>query len=281
MNVQGKVIIVAGGSGGIGRVTCRLLASHGATVIGASRKDGQLQGLLQELREFSPESSWVEADLQSRETWEDLVRSVYQKFHRIDVLVNCVGVLIPGSLIDLNATEIERVVTTNLLTIVYGAKSVLPIMKREGKGHIINLGSLGGIIPMPFEALYSATKFAVRGFSLSLSEELKGTGINVSSPGAVRTSMLNDEAKDDRSTIAFATKSIEPGEVARAILAVIEKPKREVILPKGATKIGLLMSFFPRLFGICYPLLDSLGRIRLRQYRKYSLSETPLQGTER
>jgi short-subunit dehydrogenase len=174
-------------------------------MIVAGREKESLARVLQEVRRTSPQSISVTGDFCSLHAWDELVEAVEKKFQRIDVLVNCIGAIVPGTLETVSEEDIQRVISTNIISVVNGVKAVLPIMRRQGKGQIINVGSLGGILPMPFETLYSATKFAVRGLSLSLSEELKGTGIAVSliSPGPVRTKMLDLEATDDFSTITF------------------------------------------------------------------------------
>lgn len=273
--LDGKVIIVAGGTGGIGMETCRLLASRGATLIIAGKRPNGLETLLGEIRAWSPESISFQGDLSLFSTWEGLVDAAAGRFNRIDSLINCVGLLIPGSFDVLKESDIERVVGANLLGAVYGIKAVLPTMKRQQSGHIINVGSLGGIVPMPFEALYSATKFAVRGLSLSLNEELQGTGIQVSliEPSAVRTKMLGIEATDDQSTITFVNSPLEPNDVAEVILSVLESPRREVILPRVLGRLASLLGMFPNLLAACYPVLNFFGSIGLKRYRKNFLSK--------
>jgi 3-oxoacyl-[acyl-carrier protein] reductase len=269
-----KVVLVAGGAGGIGSASCRLLASHGATVVGVRRKGNAQQA--SSVSEMSSDSVvWVEADLRFPAEWQEVVQRTYAKFHRIDVFVNCVGTLVPGKVDSLTDNEVENVVASNFLSVVYGAREVLSIMKRQMYGHIITLGSLGGIIPMPFEALYSATKFAVRGFCLSLDEELMGTGIcsSIIEPGPVRTAMLDRAALYDGSTRTFVYKPLETVEVARAIVNVIHHPKKEVILPKSAAVPSLVLSHFPTLLAAMQWLLHVIGETRLRVYRQRYLSK--------
>jgi short-subunit dehydrogenase len=274
-NLSSRVIIVAGGAGGIGSSTCQLLAAQGATLVIAGRDKESLARVLQEVRRTSPQSISVTGDFCSLHAWNELVEAVEDKFQRIDVLVNCIGVIVPGTLETVSEKDIQRVMNTNFISVVNGVKAVLPAMRRQGNGQIINVGSIGGILPMPFEALYSATKFAVRGLSLSLSEELKGTGVTVSliSPGPVKTKMLDLEATDDFSTITFVEKALHPDKVAEAILSVIRRPKRELTLPRISTKVAKVLSLSSSLFGFCFPLLSFLGRLRLQQYRRAYMKE--------
>jgi short-subunit dehydrogenase len=274
-NLTNRVVIVTGGSGGIGSATCRLLAAQGATIIVAGRQNGSLSRILQDVRRKSPESISIAGDFCCLRSWNELVETVEKKFHRIDVLVNCIGVIVPGAIETMNEEDIQRVISSNIISVINGVKAVLPIMRRERNGRIINVGSLGGILPMPFEALYSATKFAVRGLSLSLSEELKGTGVTVSliSPGPVKTKMLDLEATDDLSTITFVEKPLHPNKVAEAILSVIRRPKREITLPRISTKIAKVVGLSSGLFGFCYPFLSFLGRLGLQRYRRAYVKE--------
>jgi len=268
-NTTEKVIVVAGGTGGIGSAACRLLASRGATIIVASRKNARLGTLSQELKAINPKSLCLETDLCSLTAWNEVIGTVVKKFRRIDVLVNCAGELVPGLFERLSEHDIGSTIDGNLVCAINGARAVIPAMRKQGFGHIINVGSLGGITPMPFESLYSATKFAVRGLSLSLAEELRGSGIRVSviSCGPVSTRMLERESRDDDSTIAFVNKPLKPMDVAEAILKIIRHPKREITLPGTWGRLALLLSPFANFYAIYFPLLSRLGRIRQEGFR--------------
>lgn len=268
--IDGTVIIVTGGTGGIGRATCMRLAQAGALVAAIGTDERRLDELSAELARISPRSIALRCDLGDPDEWSKLIATVESTFGRIDALVNCIGTLVPGSFERLAPAEIEHVTRTNFLSVLYGTRAVLPGMKRQGRGHIVNVGSLGSIIPMPFEALYSATKFALRGFTLSLSEELRGTGVHVSliSPGPVRTRMLEAEATDRRSTISFITPPLEPDDVAQAIVEVLIHPKTELILPRGSGRVAAgLIGLFPAIFGPLFRLAAGIGRRRLLAFR--------------
>ena len=135
---------------------------------------------------------------------------------------------------------------------------------------------------MPFESLYCATKFALRGFCLSLREELRPAGIEVNliSPGPVETEMLRTESTCDRSTITFVEHPLAPGDVADAILRMIRKPSPEVVLPARTKLVSLLMGIFPSLFTAAYPFLDLVGGLRLKRYRKRLAPLPPLVSRE-
>ena len=270
MKVEQKVVIVAGATGGIGKSTCALLAREGASIVAVAGDPKKLPGLKRELREYEDRIVYLSLDLRRYHDWGMVAETALRAFGRIDVLINCVGMIVPGGFDTLSPSEVELVVNTNVLNVMYGVRYVLPVMKAQGRGHLITLGSLGSIVPMPFESLYCATKFAVRGFCLSLREELRGTGIEVSlvSPGPVETQMLRRESKSDRSTMAFVEQPLDPGRVAEAILRTIRKPSTDTTLPVQSRAFALLMDAFPALFTAVYPLLNFIGALRMKSYRK-------------
>ncbi|MEJ2615273.1 MAG: SDR family NAD(P)-dependent oxidoreductase [Ignavibacteriaceae bacterium] len=258
--IAGKVVVIAGGSGGIGSEVYKKLLLLDAEVIGISRKENIY------LKKFSEnnnkEYNWIISDLSSISGWEDSLTIVKEKFGKIDVLVNCVGVLFPGKVENLTYGQIEQVISSNFTSVVIAYKSILPIMTRQGFGNIINVGSLGGIIPMPYESLYCATKFALRGFSLSIQRELSDTGINISliSPGSVFTKMLASESSDPDSTIAFVNYPVKADLVAEKIIHLILHPNPELISTSGIQAAALLLNLFPNFFNLIYPVLNYIGK---------------------
>ena len=259
-NLSGKVVVIAGGSGCIGSEVYKKLLLLDAKVTGISRTENMY------LKKFSEnnnkEYNWIISDLSSMSGWESTLTKIKDKFGKIDVLVNCVGVLIPGKIETLTYQQIDQVISTNFTSIILAFKSIIPLMREQRFGHIINIGSLGGIVPMPYEALYSATKFAVRGFILSLRKELAGTGSNISlvSPGPVLTKMLAVESADPDSTIAFVKYPLKSDLVAEKIIHLILHPKTELILPSGIKTAAFLLNIFPDLFNLFYPVLNYLGK---------------------
>lgn len=268
--LENKIIIVAGGAGGIGSAISLLLARRGAIVVIASRRIDPADPLMEEIRVLSPRSSSFQGDLSHPVTWQELVGHVEREYRVIDGLVNCVGTLNTKNLADLSGIEIESAIRANILSVIYGAEALLPTMRLQKQGTIITIGSLGGIVPMPFASLYSATKHAVRGFSLSLSEELKGTGVNASllSLGPVHTRMLEAEACSEQCVISFVNKPLHPDDVAESIASLLLRPRREVILPPATGALSIFCNLAPGLFGICYRIFRQVGKIRLQSYRR-------------
>ncbi len=259
-NLKDKVIVIAGASGGIGSALYTSLLKYNSNVIGISRT------VSIHLKNFAEQNNlkfnWITSDLTSGASWEDALHIIKERFGKIDVLINCVGILIPGKIENLTIEQIEKIISTNFTSFVLGTKLIISIMKRQGYGHVINLGSLGGIVPMPYESIYSATKFALRGFTLSLKNELSGSGIKISliSPGPVLTKMLAEESFDDNSTIAFVNRPLSAGLIAKKIINTIYRPKTEVMLPAFTKPASILIGIFPGLFERTIPVLNFIGK---------------------
>ena len=268
-SMHNKVIVIAGGSGGVGSSVCKKLLSLNAKVIGISRTEKV------RLKSFAEnnnkEYNWILSDLTSKSGWKDSLNQIKNKFGKIDVLINCVGILIPGKVEYLKYEQIEQIISVNFTSFAFASKAVIPLMKERGYGHIINLGSLGGIVPMPYESIYCATKFALRGFTLSLKKELAGTGIRVTliSPGPVLTRMLGTESSDQNSTTAFVNHPLQPDLVSEKIIKTILHPKAELVLPPGLKTFSLLINLFPQLFNLIFPVLNFIGKKRREKLLRY------------
>lgn len=260
-SLKNRVIIVTGGSGGIGSAIVNKLSNYGASVISVYNRnypdDQSDENIIH-----------VKANLRRSEEWDRLLAFTLNKYGRIDVLINCVGLLEPSSFLSLEKEQAKRMIDINFTSTLIGIQKTLTIMKKQEFGHIINIGSLGGIVPMPYSAVYSATKFALRGFTFSLAEELKGTGIKLSlvTPGSVITKMLDYEAQDDNSAISFVSKPISPVKVADAVLRVIHKPRVELIIPRSQSIPSKLLIFSPNIFSGLYKILHRIGISEKRKY---------------
>jgi 3-oxoacyl-[acyl-carrier protein] reductase len=260
-SLKNKVVVITGGSGGIGSAIVNKLSNYGASIVSVYNKNHP--------DEQSDESVLlVKANITKSEDWDRLFAFTFNKYGKIDVLINCAGFLQPGDFLSLQEDQLRKMIDINFTSVLYGIQKTSMIMNKQGFGHIINIGSLGGIVPMPYSAVYSATKFALRGFTFSLYEELKGTGINISliTPGSVVTKMLDYEAQGINSAISFVSKPISPVKVADAVLRVIHKPRVELIIPRSQSIPSKLLVFSPKLFSRLYKLLHRIGLSGKRKY---------------
>lgn len=262
-SLKNKIIIVTGGSGGIGNAIVNRLARNESLVVSVYNKN--LPG-----DTVSDKVFWIKADLTQSDKWDRLISFTISKFGRIDVLINNCGFLEPGEFSSLEELQFRKMIDLNLTSVLIGTHKTLSIMKNQKSGHIINIGSLGGIIPMPYSAVYSATKFALRGFSLSIAQEYKGTNIKISllTSDSVVGKMLDKESENSRPTISFYNNPLIPELIATEIAKMIDKPKVEKII-KGNNKIpAIVLGSFPNLFQFVYPFIEKMSDKKRKKYMK-------------
>lgn len=217
--LAGEVAIVTGASSGIGAATARELARQGARVVLAARREDELNAHVLEIKNMGGEALAVPTDVTSQEQLARLVEQTMHAFGRVDILVNNAG--IGMGFLDASPADIRQIVEVNLLGAMLLSRLVTPGMLERRHGAIISVASVSGWIAT--DALYSGTKFGLRGFSRGLRRELWGSGVSVSlvSPGFIRTDMTAQRAKYPG-----------PEVVARAIARLARHPRREVIAPK-------------------------------------------------
>ena len=176
----GRVVLITGASSGIGRCCAELLAARGCKVYGASRRPVAIAGVEPLAMDVTDDGSVLRA-----------VAAVMDREGRVDVLVNNAGIAIAGALEDCCIADAKEQFDVNLFGALRVCRAVLPAMRRQRSGYIINIGSIGGLIAIPFQGLYSASKFALEGLSESLRLEVRDFGIQVVliEPGDHRTAL--------------------------------------------------------------------------------------------
>lgn len=268
--LSGRTVVVAGATGAIGSATCSLLLSHGATVIALGRNLAKLALLKGKFKTRADRFHFLVVDGCDQHAWERVLKNGSKINSEIDAFIHAAGQVVPGAFLELTPDEINSIIETNFRSVVTAAGVIIPLMVERRKGHFIVVGSLGGIVPMPYETMYSATKFALRGFCLSLHEELRPQGVTVSliSPGPVRSPMLDLEGTDPRAALTFVDTPVEPARIAQNVVCLLKSRKREIVRPPLQRFAGFSVSIFPAVFGTMYPLLAALGRRRLLKYRR-------------
>src|SRR5258706_8692757 len=220
----GKVVVVSGAAQGRGAATARLFAAEGArTVLGDVLEDkGRATA-----QEIGDDALFHPLDVRSDASWSALVRSTLARFGTIDVLVNNAAIVHYSAIEDLVAEEAERVLGINVLGVMLGVKHVAPVMKRAGKGVIVNISSVDGLRGCNGLSAYTASKWAVRGLTKSQAYELGPSGIRVCSvhPGGVNTQMGNPDGRDrtelNKDFTRVPLQRIgEPEEIARTTLFI-------------------------------------------------------------
>jgi uncharacterized protein len=248
IDVSGKVVVVTGASMGIGEAIAAIFAEHGASVVLLSRDAGRAEAARERIG-HTERTLTLSCDVRNREEIDRVLSLTLHHFNRIDVWVNNAGHGLLDSVAQLDVAACRETFDTNFFGSVESMLAVIPVMKRQGAGTIINVSSVAGHIPLPFHAVYSATKFALNAFGKAARVELKDSGIHVMTvcPGYVRTdfganAVKGREVKTVRPT---TVRGISAQRVARAILHGYLKQKREVIVPWIMHPVVKLYQLFP------------------------------------
>ncbi|SRR6266508_713690 len=243
--LAGRVAIVTGASAGIGRATARALADAGMRVAVCARRRDRLERLAAELA--GAEIAVHPLDVTDAGAVHAMVDKVAARWGRIDVLVNNAGRGLSATVEDTKADEFRALLELNLLAVATATQSVLPWMREQGGGHIINVSSIVGRRGVPYRGAYSASKFALGGWSESLRVELSGTGIAVSLVYPIGTATEFHEVEAHRAGRG-PTGPIQSSEhVARCILRCVRRPRPEVYPFRPSKMLALASVIAPRL----------------------------------
>ena len=227
-NITGKVIIITGASGGIGEATARVLAAQGAKVVLGARRTEQLQTLAEQITQAGGQAAFARADVSQRADLTGLVELALERFGQLDALISHAGLGLISPFDELRVEDWEQMIDVNLKGVLYGIAAALPVFRRQGFGHFVNILSTAGLQIVPTMGVYAGTKNAVRTIAEALRQEA-GAQLRVTnvSPGFVQTdfaeTMTNPEVKAQilarRDQIA-----IPPEAIAQAVAYAIGQP---------------------------------------------------------
>ena len=252
---QGKVVLLTGVSGGIGRAVAGLLASEGFTVFGTSRRPMEVEPI--------PGVELLPLDVRSDESVTACVAAVADRAGPVDVLINGAGFVLGGPLEAATLEEAKAQFETNLWGVVRLVDAVLPGMRARRDGRIVNISSLAGLVPIPFLGFYSASKFALEGYTEALRHEVKPLGIHVSlvEPWFVRTPLIEHarlasdrvpdyepwRAKAFEAVRAYVEEAPDPSLVARTVWKVLRSrsPRLRYRVGWDAVRSYALRRFLP------------------------------------
>ncbi len=227
---RSRTVLVTGASSGIGEATARLLAEQGFTVGIVARRGSRLRRVIQDCKRCSSGSQMWVADLSDPQAAAELALSVWDELGGLDVLVNNAAAPMRRHVAKLTLAEVERTMAINYFSPVAMTLAILPRMLARSSGTIVNVSSLGGRLGIANEAAYSASKFALCGWSESMAVDLSGTGVRVRLilPGAVDTEIWNQPGNDPP---LYNGPKVAASEVAAGILSAIESNHFEHYLP--------------------------------------------------
>jgi short-subunit dehydrogenase len=250
MRLSGKVAVITGSSMGIGEAIAKFFADEGASVVLLSRDAGRAEAARQRIG--NPDHTLaLSCDVRNREEIDRVLGLALHHFRKIDIWVNNAGHGLLDSVAHADPAAYRETFDTNLFGALQAMQAVIPVMKQQGEGTIINISSVAGHIPLPFHGIYSATKFALNAAGKAARLELTQSGIHVLTvcPGYVRTDFGANALRggEQKQVRPGSVRGISADRVARAVLRGYLKRKREVVVPWTMHPVIKLYQLFPGL----------------------------------
>ncbi len=252
-------ILITGCASGIGLHLAHALLQRGYSVVATDIEADQLATAFQHAT--MPEGVQVmleRLDVTNPEAWRQVVQKITQQWGRLDVVINNAGVLYTAFSADYTDRQINQLLDVNVKGVIYGTRAASGIMVQQGAGHIINIASLAGVAPIAGLALYSASKFAVRGYTLAVAQELAESGVGVTCicPDVVQTPMFESMYHERHAALAFSgNKVLTVRELEACIVKVLRRRPLEALVPTARGFTAKLVSAFP---GLIMPVRKKL-----------------------
>lgn len=226
--IEGKVVAITGASSGIGEATALLLAERGAKLVLGARRSDRLETLVAHIVAAGGEATYACTDVKRRDHLANLVDLAGKRYGKLDVLISNAGIAPISLLDDLRVEDWEEMIDVNIKSVLYGIAAALPVFRRQGFGHFVNMLSTAGLQIVPTMAVYAGSKNAVRAISEGLRQEAGDKlRVTVVSPGFVSTDLASSMTNlEIQSQILASMKkiAIPPAAIARAIAFAIEQP---------------------------------------------------------
>jgi short-subunit dehydrogenase len=252
LEIANKVVVITGGSAGIGEAIGKAFVDEGAYCVLLSRDAGRAEAARTRIGK-TDRTMALACDVRNREEMDRVISLTRHHFKRIDVWVNNAGHGVSDAVATMDMPAFRGMFETNFFGTVEAMQAVLPLMREQGSGTVINISSVAGHLPVPYLAGYSATKFAMNAMGKAANVEMAGTGVNVLTvcPGYVSTNFGANVVKGRDS--ANYVKTVKPKtqqgitaeRVARAVLGGYRNQKREVIVPWTMHPVVKIYQLFP------------------------------------
>ncbi|NMO95663.1 SDR family NAD(P)-dependent oxidoreductase [Paenibacillus lemnae] len=241
-----KVVVITGASSGIGAILAEQLSRNGAHVILTGRSEERLR---EAGKKLSGKYDVIQMDIKDMAQVQAAFDTIYENHGRIDVLVNNAGYGVFEAFLETSEEQFEDMMDVNYMGIVRCTQAALPGMLKQSRGQIVNIASIAGKMGIAKSTAYASTKHAVLGLTNSLRQELRGTGITVSSvnPGPINTPFFQQADPSGRYVKNVGWFMMKPEYVVSQILKLIVKQKEEINLPKSAAAGMKIYQLFPRL----------------------------------
>ncbi|WP_217168081.1 SDR family oxidoreductase [Streptomyces sp. AC512_CC834] len=227
MTHTAKVVLITGASSGIGAAAARRLAADGHRVFLGARRTDRLEELAGRIASEGGTADFRRLDVTDADDVRAFVAAATERWGRVDVMVNNAGVMPLSPLAALKVDEWERMIDVNVRGVLHGVAAALPVMRRQGGGHFVNIASVGAYEVVPTAAVYCATKFAVRALSEGLRQESAGDiRVSVVSPGVTESeladSISDPRAREDMKT--YRSVAVPASAIADAIAFAVSRP---------------------------------------------------------
>ncbi len=287
MELRGRVALVTGGSRGLGLILARLLVSQGARVAICARDEAELNRAKRELESMGGDVLAVQCDVTVKAQVDEMIRGVIGHFGQLDVLINNAGVITVAPMEEMTLLDYEEAMQTHFSGPLYTTLAALPAMRGRRQGRIVNIASIGGKVPAPHLLPYTASKFALVGFSEGLRAEVAKDNVFVTTvvpglfrSGSPRNAIFKGRHHEEYAWFATADAtpgmSIDPNDLAERILEAARYGQAELITPLpawiGAKLHGLFPGLSAELSAIVNQLLPKPGGIGPRRARGYESS---------
>jgi short-subunit dehydrogenase len=258
--LEQKIALVTGGSAGIGLAVARQLSARGTRVALVARTEKTLRDAAQELG-----GEAFVCDMNDLPSVSTLPARVVERMGALDIVVNNAGLHYRGPVLSIEPLALANMVTVNLAAPIVLCRAAVPLLRKPG--YIVNVASLAGMVPMPFQVTYGASKAGLRAFSRALRDELTGSGVTVSvvSPGPVDTGFFGADL-ERVADIVFSQPMRTAEQVAKAVLRCIDEGTLEVALPWLSGKLCTLGYLSPALTRLLRPAMEKRGARNKRVY---------------
>lgn len=257
---DGKTVIVTGASAGVGAEVARVFAERGARLMLVARRKDPLKEIADELAGLTKVATFA-MDVADAGQCRSLIKRADMELGGIHILINNAGAHHRGVFNTVDPEQIAQMVDVNLRAPLVLSRMALDAIQASGGGAIVNVASIAGVTPVPGSAVYSATKFGLRAFTLAMAEEVRGTDIHIGavSPGPIDTGFIMSDI-DGVTDLTFSQPMSTAREVAEAVASVTAGEKVEIKMPRSSGILGDVGYLFPAVKRWLRPMLERKGR---------------------
>lgn len=266
-----QTFFLTGCASGMGRHLTTVLSREGHRVVATDVAEERLEQVATEEGWNPSQVRLFRLDVTNYEEWQSVFQKSAEEWNGIDVTINFAGLLLSSWVTETPLQEIHSQIDVNLKGTIFGTQISARHMIERGHGQIINISSIAGVVPVPGLSIYSASKHAVRAYSLSAALELrkKGVYVTVICPATVHTPMLDNQLHVDAAELYFSgLRILTVKDIEWAIKKALRKKPMEIFLPRFKVRLFQIVALFPSLGPLVSPIYQWAGRWRQNRWRK-------------